>query len=612
MGSKSMSKSRTWAIVTIITVALIVALGVGLGVSLTRKDDDEVTTARPATTQSVPTTQGPLYNPPSASTEGSYRFAAVAADNEECSRIGNHIMAVQGGSAVDSAIATILCVGVHNAHSCGIGGGHFLTYYNRESKQVHTIIAREQAPGNATEDMFVPENVSSQAGGMAIGVPGEVMGLYEAYQLGGKLPWKQLFQPAIDLCRNGLKVGPALIDGMTGKENFYEEFPSFLEFITNPDTGKVYKEGEIMYRPLLANTLEAIANDPFTFYNGSLAKNISLDIQEAGGIITEEDLAKYTAPVKEPLKFTLHGNLTAYGPPPPSSGAVYHFILNVLSGYRFDSSSVSTPEVAITTYYRIVEAFKHAFALRTVLGDNDVGTEAFKSYVNELVKNMTDPSFGDSIRNLINDTTTFGTEYYNAKFGTPWDHGTAHLSVLGPNGDAVSITSTINLHFGSKIIGSRTGIVFNDEMDDFSTPGTYNYFGVPGSAANFIAPGKRPLSSMCPTIVVDSNGDVKLVVGASGGTRITTATALVTMETLWFKWGIKESIDYPRIHHQLYPQEIRVQKEFPTVIIDSLRSMGHNATLYQSASSVVQGILRDGDKITANCDYRKHGEPDGY
>ncbi|XP_053389957.1 glutathione hydrolase 1 proenzyme-like [Mercenaria mercenaria] len=616
MGRGGMSKGRTWAIVTIVTVALIVALGLGLGLGLGRKTDDDSKSERETatTTQQPPTTtRSPLYNPPSASREGKYRFAAVAADSEECSKIGNHVMAVQGGSAVDAAIAAILCVGVMNAHSCGIGGGHFLTYYKRQTGEVHTIIAREQAPSAATEDMFTEgKNASSESGGKAIGIPGEIRGLHEAWTIGGRLPWKQLFQPTIDLCKNGITVGPALIEGVTGKEKFYDEFPTFKEFITNPSTGDLYKEGDVMYRPRLARTLEIIADDPHSFYNGSLAENITQDIRDAGGIITQDDLANYTAPVKRPLVFKMHDNMTVYSPPPPSSGAVYQFILNILKGFRFDNTSVSTVDKALETWHRIVESFKHAYSLRTELGDSDIGSDAFKTFITQLVKNMTDPSFGESKRALINDTTTFGSAYYHPMFSSPWDHGTSHLSVLGPNGDAVSITSTINLHFGSKVIGRRTGIVFNDEMDDFSTPGKNNYFGVPPSAANFISPWKRPLSSMSPSIVVDGNGDVKLIVGASGGTRITTSTAQVTMETLWFNWGIKEAIDYPRIHHQLFPQEVRVQSGFPSVMIDGLRDMGHNVTIYESASAVVQGILRVGDQITANCDYRKHGEPDGY
>ncbi|XP_052225167.1 glutathione hydrolase 1 proenzyme-like [Dreissena polymorpha] len=500
-------------------------------------------------------------------------------------------MAVQGGSAVDAAIGAILCVGVHNMMSCGIGGGHFLTFYNRTSGKTYAVVSREQAPSMATEDMFTSgKNASSTAGGKAIAIPGEVRGLYEAWKLGGRLPWKQLFQPAIKLCMHGFNL------------------------ITNNQTGKTYKEGETMKLPKLAQTLQVIADEgPEAFYNGSLADDIVADIQEAGGIITKQDLANYTSLVGDALNFTLHGNYTAYSPPLPSSGAVYLFILNILNDFKFNPDTVSNVVSATTTWHRVTEAFKHAYSLRTQLGDNNVGSEAFRTYVAKLVKNMTDPSFGYARRKQIDDSRTFGSDYYHPIFDSPWnDHGTAHLSVLGPDGDAVSITSTVNLFFGSKVIGSRTGIIFNNEMDDFSTPGTVNYFGVPASKANFIAPWKRPLSSMCPSIVVDGEGNARLVIGASGGTRITTTTALATIEALQWNWGIKQAIDYPRIHHQLFPQELSVQRGFPQVVIDGLKALGHNVSVVSSASSTCQGILRKENFVMANSDYRKYGEPDGY
>ncbi|XP_053376277.1 glutathione hydrolase 1 proenzyme-like [Mercenaria mercenaria] len=551
----------------------------------------------------------------SDSIEGRYRRAAVAADSKECSTIGVNIMRYQGGSAIDAAIASTLCSGVVNPQSCGIGGGHFLVYYNRNSGQVNTVIGREQAPLAATADMFTKDkNTSSQTGGKSIAVPGEIRGLYEAWKLGGRLPWKQLFQPTINLCRNGITVGRALRSAFVKEERFGEEFPAFKDFITNPKTGEIYQEGEVMIRPLLAKTLEVIADEgPQAFYEGSLTDAIIADISEADGIIIKDDLAQYTAPVKQPVVFNLDEKLRVFSPPPPSSGAVYQFILNVLKGFHFDISSVSTVDMATRTWHRIVEAFKHAFSLRSELGDSDIGSDEFMRSVDELVEKMTDPDFGETTRARISDSQTFESSYYGPELlgisGSSM--GTSHLSVLGPNGDAVSVTSTVNLFFGSKVFGTRTGIIFNDEMDDFSTPGTVNFFGVPSSSANFIVPGKRPLSSMSPSIIVDKWGDAQLVIGAAGGTRIITSTAQVTVETLLFNWEIKESIDYPRVHHQLFPPTLGVQQRFPQVLIDGLQGLGHNTTV-DIPLSVVQGILRQGNQITANSDFRKGGEPDGF
>ncbi|XP_052779497.1 glutathione hydrolase 1 proenzyme-like [Mya arenaria] len=453
----------------------------------------------------------------------------------------------------------------------------------------------------------------SPLGGLAIGIPGEIKGLYKAWKLGGRLPWKQLLQPAIKLCKEGFKVGNALEAAIRSTSRFFPDFPNLRDLLTNPATNGIYKKGETMKAPKLAQTLETIAKEgPDAFYNGSLSANIAADIQDAGGIITEEDLANYTLRIEEPLTFRLDSGHVVYSPRPPSGGAVYLFILNILNEFRFSNDSVSTVPKAKRTWHRMVESFKHAYALRTQLGDNQVGTPAFRDYVDELVRNMTDPTFGAARRERIRDCSTFEADYYQPMFFNIWDNGTSHLSVLGPNGDAVSITSTINLFFGSKVVGTRTGIVFNNEMDDFSTPGTINSFGVPASEANFIEPWKRPLSSMTPSLVIDRNGDVQLVVGASSGTRIIPATALVTVATLDWGWGIKEAIDYPRVHHQLFPETLQIQTGFPGEVIDGLRAMGHNITMLDSAFSVVQGILRRGDYITANSDYRKDGAPDGY
>ncbi|XP_061163268.1 glutathione hydrolase 1 proenzyme-like [Saccostrea echinata] len=517
------------------------------------------------------------------------------------------------GSVVDAAIATILCQCVENTHSCGIGGGHFMTVYNRANNTAYTILAREMAPGAASEDMYVPENKSSIEGGLAIGVPGEIKGLYEAWKIGGKLPWKDLFQPTIKKLRDGWKVSQPLAYAISSQTTVLLRQKNLRDILTNPNTARPYKEGEIIKMPKLASTFEAIANDPHTMYNGSLVDDIVKDIQEAGGIITKKDLRNYVAVVKEPLVVKPKDNSTIFTPHLPSSGAVYAMILNIADGYDFNPDSVSNTEKSTLTWHRIVEAMKFAYAKRSSLGDPDKESQGFKDNIDSLISNMTSTSYAEYVRSKISDTSTHDTLYYGPTFYDQLKTGTSHLAVLAPNGDAVSLTSTINYHFGSKVVGSRTGIFFNDEMDDFSTPNKTNYYGDPATAANFIKPGKRPLSSMCPSIVVDSDGHVKLVVGAAGGTRITTSTALVSIETLWFKYGIKKSIDHKRLHHQLLPAYILVENGFDPQVIQGLKNIGHNITMSESAGSIVQGILQlEEGKISANADYRKRGVPDGY
>nr|XP_034317079.1 glutathione hydrolase 1 proenzyme-like [Crassostrea gigas] len=563
------------------------------------RDDRHPLYGEIGTESSAPNLHPPLrnYKRPSdvsISPEGQYRFAAISSDTGNCARVGVEIMGRRQGSVVDATIATILCQCVENSHSCGIGGGHFMTIYNRAKNTAYTIIAREMAPGAASEDMFVPMNKSSTEGGLAIGIPGEIKGLYEAWKIGGKLPWKDLFQPTIKKLHEGWNVSEPLAVAIDEQTAVFLRQDNLRLALTNPQTGRPYKQGETIKMPLLAKTFETIADDPHALYNGSLAEDVVADIQEAGGIITKQDLQNYVAVIKEPLVIKLNDESTIFTPPPPSSGAVYAMILNIADKYGFNPDSVSTPKESTLTWHRIVEAMKFAY----------------------LVKNMTSSSFADYIRSKISDTATFDTLYYGPTFYDQSRTGTSHLSVLAPNGDAVSLTSTINLFFGSKVVGKRTGIIFNNEMDDFSTPNRVNSFGVPASAANFIKPGKRPLSSMCPSIVADSDGHVKLVVGASGGTRITTSTALlllcyVSIETLWFKYGIKKAIDHKRLHHQLLPAYITVEEGFDPQVINGLRRIGHNITMSASAGSIVQGILQlEEGKITANADYRKRGAPD--
>ncbi|XP_061196443.1 glutathione hydrolase 1 proenzyme-like [Saccostrea echinata] len=589
------SKRKSASIDSMLVISCIVVIGLGVGFMFTNY----------------------MIESPecSSSIEGHYRYAAISSDTATCARIGVDLMGRQQGSVVDAAIATLLCQCVENIHSCGIGGGHLMTVYHRKTKTAHTIIAREMAPGGSSEEMFVMGNKSSIEGGLAIGIPGNIKGFYEVWKIGGKLPWRDLFQPAIKKLREGWSVNSLLaraIHKLTESDILLKQ-KNLRLMVTNPETNEVYTEGEIIKIPGLAKTFEAIANDPHTMYNGSMAKDIVADIREAGGIITEEDLQNYVAVVKEPLVVKLTDNSTIFTPPPPSSGAVYAMIFNIADKYGFTPDSVSTPEKSILTWHRIVEAMKFAYAKRSNLGDPDKESQSFKENINSLIYNMTSSSYAEYVRSKISDSTTQDTIFYGPTYHDSSNTGTSQLSVLAPNGDAVSVTSTINLFFGSKVVGSRTGIIFNNNMDDFSTPNTVSYFGYPASPANFIKPGKRPLSSMCPSIVVDARGHVKLVLGASGGPRIISATALVSIETLWFKYGIKKSIDHKRLHHQLFPPHIMVEDGFDQQIVNGLEKLGHNISISPTSGSKVQGILQlEEGNITANADYRKRGAPDGY
>ncbi|CAI4231516.1 unnamed protein product [Auanema sp. JU1783] len=624
--------TRTIAILCAIlaTVFLLstIALAIVVGIKYNEdKNTSEVSsTAAPSTLQEN-RSSGPslIYNPnennpfrddrpslgdswplPSGSLYAHYRKASVASDHGLCSEIGRDVL-IEGGNAVDAMIATLTCIGVVNPQSSGLGGGFLMTLYNETTGRCLTIDARESAPAAATEDMFLklPKD-SSVFGYKSIATPSELHGYWTVFEKFGsrKVSWSRLLEPSIKLANEGFPVSSNLAMVLSDKESMIQAEPTMKDLFVDSATGRVYEEGDILKRPTLGFTLQMLANesDPLAlFYTGGMAQQIIGEMSNAGGLLTKEDLANYkTRIIENPLVAGLPGGLEMCGPPPPSSFAITQSIIAVMAEF-YDGSPVDLNDPLV--YHRLIEAEKFAYAQRTKLGDLD-----FVESAKTLVANMTNNDYAKWIKSMIKETGQ-PLEYYLGDLTTQVpDHGTSHVSIIDENGNAVSSTSTINQIFGSMRVSTELGIIWNDEMDDFSTPGQSNAFGFAPSESNFIAPGKRPMSSMSPMVIYNKNDNkVAMVAGASGGSFIISATAQAVVRSLLFNQTVKEAIDAPRIHNQYLPFITQFEHTVPKRIVDALTNdFKQNMSAVVKQKSVVQALEVQPDGfIHGNSDFRR-------
>ncbi|XP_071790775.1 glutathione hydrolase 1 proenzyme-like [Asterias amurensis] len=541
---------------------------------------------------------------------------AVSSDHKLCSEVGRDIM-INGGNSIDAAIATVFCVGVVNLQVGGIGGGGFLTFYHKANGTVLTIDSQVAAPAYAEPNMFNNSEAEAFKGGRAIAIPGEVAGLYNASKLyGGDISWAALLEPSIRLAKGGFAITESLANAMTAsKEDILEDV--YMSNILAPE-GVLKSRGDTITLPHLADTLKKIAKDGAKgFYEGSLAEDIVADVAEAGGNITLEDLKHYSSLVKKPVSVELGGGqlyaaggIKTYAPPPPSSGIVTTYILNLLEGYDFSLWSVE-PDKVVETYHHMLEAFKFAFANRSRLGD-----PAFEKSVGKAVNEMLSSSTSE-IRAEIKDTAQ-DFSHYGSVYATQTDTpgGATHVSVVDRDGNAVSYTTSISLDFGAKRRGNRTGIQFNAGMGDFTLPSSPEVDNLKPSPKNYIMAGKRPLSSMSPMILVEASGEVKAVVGASGGSEMITSTAMMAIQSIWFEENVIAAMKRSRIHTELTTDNGKVtfkyEQDLPENIKTGLTSKGHigDASAPPLTSSVNMIMQTKKNRFYTNSDTRVTGS--GY
>ncbi|RYR35027.1 hypothetical protein Ahy_A10g050122 isoform A [Arachis hypogaea] len=540
---------------------------------------------------------------------------AVATDDRRCSRIGKDVLR-EGGHAVDAAVAAALCLGVVSPASSGLGGGAFMLLRLADGV-AKAFDMRETAPLHASQDMYGGNTTLKAKGGLSVAVPGELSGLHEAWKQHGRLPWKRLVRPAEILARQGFKISPYLRMQMEQTESGILQDKG-LHSIFAPN-GELLKIGEVCYNKKLADTLGAIAMfGPQAFYGGLVGHNLVKDVQSVGGILTMEDLKGYQVKQTKPITNDVLG-LEILAMPPPSGGPPMMLLLNILAQYELPSGLSGS-----LGYHREIEALKHVFAVRMNLGDPDFVN------ITAVLSDMLSPEFAKVLKNDINDNRTFGPDHYGGRWNQIHDHGTSHLSVIDLDRNAVSMTTTVNAYFGSKILSPSTGIVLNNEMDDFSMPMKNVSNDVPPPAPpNFVAPGKRPLSSMSPTIVL-KDGKLQAAVGASGGAMIIAGTSEVILNHFVKGMDPLSSIMSPRVYHQLIPNVVNYENwttvsgdhfELPSDIRAALISKGHvlkglaGGTICQLVVQDIDpsmGNNKESGKLVAVSDPRKGGLPSGF
>jgi gamma-glutamyltranspeptidase / glutathione hydrolase len=481
------------------------------------------------------------------------RHGIVASINVVASRVGVDIMK-RGGNAVDAAIAVAFALAVTHPAAGNLGGGGFMMIRLKNGKST-AIDYREMAPAAATRNVYLDKNgnvIEGEGGPIegyrASGVPGTVRGMELALKKYGshRLNWAQLIEPARALAANGITVTYNLARGLRGAQEYLSKYPETKRIYLK--NGQLYNEGELFRQPELAATFARLQRGgPDEFYEGETARLIVEDLQRHKGLITMADMRGYVAKEREPLRGTYRGHQVISMPPPSSGGAVLIEMLNILEGYDLKKLDWASSD----RYHLMTEAMRRAFADRAeYMGDTD--------FVKVPIAGLIDKKYANQLRSTIDSDRASSS--LQVKAGKPMGYEseeTTHFTVVDAEGNAVANTYTLNNSYGSAVVAKGTGLLMNDEMDDFAAkPGTANLYGLIQGERNAVAPRKRPLSAMTPTFVLRQDGSLWFTVGSPGGPTIINTVLNVITNVVDYGMNMQQAIDAPRIHHQWLPDEL--------------------------------------------------------
>jgi gamma-glutamyltranspeptidase/glutathione hydrolase len=525
--------------------------------------------------------------------------AVVVTADSIASAVGNQVL-LDGGNAVDAAVAASFALAVTFPRAGNIGGGGFMLIRLTDGQETF-LDYRETAPAGARRDMYLDDNGEvvvgrSTVGHLAAGVPGTVHGLARAHEEHGTLPWERLVEPAIRLAREGFPVGPALAASLQKKRPLLERHDGSRRIFVVPD----YQRGDTIVQPQLAETLERIAADWRDFYRGETARLIAAEMRRGGGLITMEDLAAYRAVWREPIRFHYRGFAITSAPLPSSGGVILAQILQILEHH--DASSLDPESTAYV--HLVAEAEKVAYRCRAqYLGDTDF----YPSPWEELIADSTVAR----LAGLISSAKRLSVGSLQTIEPLESEE-TTHISIVDRWGNAVANTYTLNASYGSGVVVAGAGFLLNNEMDDFSVkPGHSNRYGLVGNRANAIEPGKRMLSSMTPTFVYNDNG-LYLVLGSPGGSTIPTAVLQVMLRVVDHGLSLRDAVSAGRFHEQYLPDRIFIENgALARGTIDGLLAMGHKIEIRRPIGEV-QAIMVGEGRLTGVSDPRGAGRAAGH